>query len=263
MNQIRHLIDPTKPRLRREMMKKLLVFLCVIVFIFSFSGTSSAVQLYVDSAPNVYGSPAWAPWWSQTKSDVVAGTFTNMRTGSFPGTTKADPYDEIVYSTMDLGKRLHWIYWLSGETIANLTGKFEVEWVIDWGGTAYTQDSSGWTTDLSLGWSQPENWEDYSGGVIGSLGFAWWAGDDDAPPPDTGGTPWDETNQADIDAMRQQVLDYQTYATGYVRIDDGNGGWDVFELNVDIEPVPEPATMLLLGSGLVGLAGFRRKKFKK
>ena len=31
---------------------------------------------------------------------------------------------------------------------------------------------------------------------------------------------------------------------------------------VDLSPVPEPTTMLLLGLGLIGLSGFRRK-FRK
>lgn len=217
------------------------------------------VELYVDSAPNVYGSPDWAPWWSATKSDVVAGTFTNLRTGTYPGTDRISPYDEIVYSTGDLGKRLHWIYWVPGQSTSALDGLFEVKWVIDWDGTDWTYDwdAMSWVLDAATeGWTQPSSWEDYSGGTIGNFGFAWWATDNDALPMDTGGSPYDETDQADIDALAQTVLDYQTHATGFVRYRaDANSDWQAGpSIRVNVVPEPAPASLLLAGLALIAVS---------
>lgn len=70
-----------------------------------------------------------------------------------------------------------------------------------------------------------------------------------------------------LDTTNPFAFDFYAYNTGTV-IDATRVSWDTSEFHFGAipdppNPVPEPGTMALLASGLIGLAGYGRKRFEK
>ncbi len=225
-------------------MKKLIKLSAVALFgvaLLAPFARAITINAYVDAAPNAFGSPDFAPWWTAAKIDAVNGTFVNMAHSVDPanqGTLQFNIRDTFVYSFGDLGKRLHFIYWIPGETTDSLTAQhFQIGIDLVWDGVTYPTWAYGdeWVTPLS--------WENYDGGVIGSGGVAFWGA-------------YGINTQA---ALEADIAAYQPYTDGFnfrVRADN----IEPTTLISVTQRVPEAAaTLLLVVLGLGALVAWRRR----
>jgi hypothetical protein len=234
-------------------MKRLSLFLGLALLLLP-SFAFASVVINVDAAPNVYGSPAYDPWEAATVASIFNGTFSNMSNGVNPanvGTTDFEIQDEVVYSFGDLGKRLTWIYWIEGETVASLADRLSIRLINTWDGDVVD------FYDYYYGntWVTPTKIYDYDGnndgqidGVYGLAGMAWWGAN---------GVNTQEALDADIASLitADETWDFSVRLDGQIASLSSN--------REGIVPTPEPSTFLLLGAGMLGLVALGRKRLTR
>lgn len=212
---------------------------------------AASVHLYVDAAPNVYGSPDYAAWQAAALTGASTGSFVNMansHNAAHAGTTTFELEDMVVYSFGDLGSRLSWVYWIPNETKASLAGRVQIALSYDWDGTTYDayQDYYGAT------WQTPSapNLFEVNGGVVGIAGWAWWGA-------------YNTNTQAELDADLLAWRPYQGDLNFQVRLLDNLGGVESLAA-LTAEPagaeVPEPGSLALASLALLAAWRVRARR---
>lgn len=214
---------------------------------------SLMVLLGVSVLPNAWADPVI---YSQPLDVVATGLLPSQNDTSIPGSPNfATVYDDFTLTSSLTVTDVHWVggYILDPPNITAFTVTFWSDNAGPSGSVLLAQSISGnaGETDDSLVTNRFDYSVDLPISFSASAGTKYWLSIvADLPFPDVWA--WAYGSGGDTKS-------YQDY-TGQPRYENLTDL--AFELTGTGAAVPEPATMLLLGSGLIGLWGFRRK-FKK